>query len=602
MGDTATHALAAEQVIRVMRPIQEEEYVFLELGNWLTDTSQANDPYAFMKLKATIRAEYSGFLHRWLRVREQLVEPTLAELVGSLARPGSIPKVLRELVFISGWERFRRRGVDIGRYRRLFERYYTQYYPHEHLDFPPWPEGALLGERAATTFLVHDCGQSPIRSGRGANESAGSRRVLSYLDDQIVYVAESLTAIERDWVALRRRSDYDALRSERAEVLARLGHALHAVEDFYFHSNFVEFAWRQEAAALPESTPRRERVYRRRLRAPVAAGRAYSTRASDPAEAVFTGAFGGTDLYHSLADAAETMFAGVGANSGGLGALKQLVADSRVRRDPEQRKRLMGVYREFAARLVRRDSAARAVLRSLPIDRHSRVPLFRAIYWDHNSFLTLKPISPQWMEPFEDHNLGPFAEILKLMVKADEAHEASVARSRALDAAGADGSGAAEATDNGASAERIGSHSLMAKDSRNKQPFYQPALNLASFASAYVGHTLVQRVEALRAAAPPRVRREGPERSTFDEPMPLDWLHLLQHLLCHPSECTSRWHVHALRAAQQGEAVAGLSEHHHHRRRPLPPGRYAERILARTTTRNLEARYDSMARAAERGG
>jgi hypothetical protein len=145
---------------------------------------------------------------------------------------------------------------------------------------------------------------------------------------------------------------------------------------------------------------------------------------------------------------------------------------------------------------------------------------------------------------------GPLAFLLQMLCMADEAHEASEKKSAEFDRAA---NVADDATNNGASAENIGSHSLLAKDSPGKIPLYEPAMNLATRVATYIAEVMVRQVERRRMAAArfatdaPRLEGSGKPTNTLAEIPLVDWLHLLQHFLCHPDEAEERWYVEAMR-------------------------------------------------------
>jgi hypothetical protein len=60
------------------------------------------------------------------------------------ATPAISPRFLRNVSFFIGCEWFRRSPYNISsvHFREIFDDYFTQYFPHEHLDFPPWPHGS----------------------------------------------------------------------------------------------------------------------------------------------------------------------------------------------------------------------------------------------------------------------------------------------------------------------------------------------------------------------------------------------------------------------------------------------------------------------------
>ena len=109
----------------------------------------------------------------------------------------------------------------------VFEKFFTQYYPHEHTDQPPY---------------VWDASRRPART----DWYGPSRRQVTLVDKDIgvmnavdvhyvQYLSEGLSDLEQDW---RKIKDGDV--DGRRQMLVRLGKLLHGIEDWYFHSNVVE--------------------------------------------------------------------------------------------------------------------------------------------------------------------------------------------------------------------------------------------------------------------------------------------------------------------------------------------------------------------------
>jgi hypothetical protein len=145
---------------------------------------------------------------------------------------------------------------------------------------------------------------------------------------------------------------------------------------------------------------------------------------------------------------------------------------------------------------------------------------------------------------------GPINFLFEMLCRADVAHDASEKQSQKLDEAGIV---KYSATYNGASAENIGSHSLIAKDSKNKRPLYPQALNLAKRVATYVAEVMIRQVNRRQVAAA-RFELDAAARGGTGKPATtltsapcVDWLHLLQHFICHPSECESDWHLEAMK-------------------------------------------------------
>ncbi|BDV31603.1 hypothetical protein [Microbacterium terricola] len=117
--------------------------------------------------------------------------------------------------------------VPSRRVAEVFGEFFTQYYPHEHTDQPPY---------------VWDASQRPLRPqlyGSSQRQRDALDRPIGIMNvvdrDYIGYLAEGLSKIEDDWRALK---DNDS--AGRQRMLVRAGKLLHGVEDWFFHSNVVE--------------------------------------------------------------------------------------------------------------------------------------------------------------------------------------------------------------------------------------------------------------------------------------------------------------------------------------------------------------------------
>ncbi|MEU4295194.1 hypothetical protein AB0E63_43835 [Kribbella sp. NPDC026596] len=116
--------------------------------------------------------------------------------------------------------------IPANRVDEVYDEFFTQYYPHEHTDQPPY---------------VWDASKRPSKplyqpSRRQANLKDGDVGVMNAVDAHYVtYLAEGLAGLEDDWRALKREDS-----AGRQRLLVRLGKLLHGVEDWFFHSNVVE--------------------------------------------------------------------------------------------------------------------------------------------------------------------------------------------------------------------------------------------------------------------------------------------------------------------------------------------------------------------------
>lgn len=221
------------------------------LGNWITDVSQAVDPVAYDRLAydvpdliVAIAAKLNNLellsfkffdidLNK-LRIR---AEATLAVFKGGRdAKAGKAIKRGFKWIAYHKFVHADARGggrMDFAAFERVFDEQYTQYYPHEHLD--RWP----------------------------ANPSAPGddiTQVYPYLADDIKIVAGLIAQIDLEWAskAFIREAKNVPWKDDTDPAwnlwVAKLGHALHAVEDFFSHSNFIEHA----IEALAPDDPRRD--------------------------------------------------------------------------------------------------------------------------------------------------------------------------------------------------------------------------------------------------------------------------------------------------------------------------------------------------------
>lgn len=117
--------------------------------------------------------------------------------------------------------------IPPSRVTEIYGEFFTQYYPHEHSDQPPYVWDA--SKRPANRMYQPSRRQRSLADPRGGG-------VMNAVDVHYVrYLAEELTDVEQRWRALPRA---DA--TGRQRLLVRLGKLLHGIEDWFFHSNVVE--------------------------------------------------------------------------------------------------------------------------------------------------------------------------------------------------------------------------------------------------------------------------------------------------------------------------------------------------------------------------
>jgi hypothetical protein len=248
------------------------------LGNWLTDVSQTVDPVAYYEGSTKITGIMDGVINgvrtfeispewAWRPVRDLVVrglESMRGDLVNALGllgdahasdrqrsyREGDAAKACKKAFFVMGYYKFvhprkehpgERERIHYAAYKHVFSHRYTQYYPHEHLD--RWPpslteKGGYAGRRVTGTLSA---------DGRGTGNRSLSPHMYGYLRDDLEIAAGLLAQVDNEWArrTFSRGGPWgDDSDNTWNEWLAKLGHAMHGLEDYFAHSNFIEFALR----------------------------------------------------------------------------------------------------------------------------------------------------------------------------------------------------------------------------------------------------------------------------------------------------------------------------------------------------------------------
>lgn len=556
MGDVSTHAeimaFTAAQSRRDIgdSDIPEADYTYMELGNFLTDLSQFRDPVAFhaareQALREIIaehgrRAMFGGWARTWANAvfgtRSGRRHGELAEFLADLMRGAvhlffdddGLPSLGPALGLLGS----RRppllliHGIPPAQVSRVLGIHYTQYYPHEHLDFLP-PNRPLSVHRSDRLY------------------QRGRRGVIGYLDRYIQYLAESLSQLEDRWVRARAGR---LTSQQRRDFLVELGHLMHPVEDYFFHSNLPEiYQWQIVRGFHPRADPEveaglrvlvnnslagtalnarsvhlRRKLYRR-LRYPVWDRRQQPARTSeDASDLAYTGGFGQSDVWHTLGGALESFEPPLALLPSHLDPRNtQLVL---FRLLLSRRERELMVSRDTSEDLMdeHRDQLRRGDYITAIDDWQARglvcrhaADRFRAAFArdlraanDHGGW--------KWDFPGPG---GVLITMLNLMQTERTAATQVLARLN-----GNTDSMYETATDNGSGEEVIGTHTLMSKDSTDKEPMRPEAVALAKHASAGVATELLRRVYS------PTPADHG-----------IDWLSLLQYYIRGPARRSGTW-------------------------------------------------------------
>jgi len=562
MGDLSTHKQIFQQVVRpALRSVglSEADTQCFELGNWLRDVSQFRDPYSFQLKKIEKFEGLRKRIERW-GIRDE-VRNLLNELLGPHhvydkdakdkdlgIVSGALGEWFRHMLIALGVYSFRVTSLPFAnhvpqdQFLRIFAQHFTQYYPHEHLDFPPTGDPKVLGDWS-------------LGSERAQDHKGPRRRILAYLDDFIDYIAGQLWLAELTLKSSLANQPSDQADSETRrkwheslqDALVRLGKASHAIEDYYFHSNFTELAklhatlgQRAENIELqrffhvPDVATRTEkdkRTWFRRIRAPLLEkdnrrNSVLNTSSSEYARYVYTGMFGQEDVFYTFGDAFENI-ASSGAKEFFVGTLDSTLFKFLL--IPEERAKLVKPKGNTVA--MNEDAVEAASdqhdqevkqgkhLTNLAATLGGIAPLLSASIRRANEIDYTLALAFDGIKLWEGH-IG--AVLLTLAANVEAAEQNSKSRAAEMDKHPQDKFYLS--SDNGNSSENIGSHTLMAKDSLLKLPLRDEADAFARFAVKVVMTTFARQL-----ARPTRTQQF------------VDWGEFLRRLMCHPTQAPGDW-------------------------------------------------------------
>jgi hypothetical protein len=542
MGDVQTHAEIARSVVPLLGT---PEAPIFEVGNWLTDVSQFRDPFAHIGGKPRIYIEmlnhFAG-IPRFANLGDVFLgmDDYLDELCGVAGtgrvigtRPGADPAKDRPddgmlarwfraiLVLITcNPERLAPLKLQPGlttfskaELKAVFDARFTQYFPHEHVDFPPFPPNLpQRGTREPSTVTADGQAGSPVR------------QLHDYTEKQLVYLGDLLTRIERDWA---HPTGVDPAR--RRELVAEFGHASHAIEDWFFHSNFVETCWKiahpadpAPHAVLPPAPPEDvenlgpaptentfQRRYHRRLRSPRFKGSSdtLDPDASDPVALLFTGSYGSNDLFFSLIDAL-----------GHVIGTRPTVTDLHTEILLQLHLALFGTEQEQEKAL--KDWLDLCTSGKLVTAARVAVAAHKIEQFEADAIIEISQIEKHLAETYSVIGLGVLGLVQQMFAKGRATVKTSLERGAEIDVDPAH-QVADDRSDNGSPGENLGSHSLLCKDSVRKEPLREATLRLARYTATYVARTMASRMPANNPTNPDQF---------------VDWLELLRYFITHPAQ------------------------------------------------------------------
>lgn len=242
------------------------------LGNWLTDLSQIDDPVAFKggrdKIKDIINSVISYLLNEVYYKNAKKLFP-LARFINDVhtaqeALLNAIDwlfnaflekqengmthwrTVVMSGVMLKGYFKFvhpAKKGdplrMDLEAYLAIVNKRFTAYYPHEHLDRPVNPSptrSTVSGQTDYDDRLAHGPESKPLQQ---------KYDLYKYLRDHIKIISGILTDLDQKWASRYLQPAGGKVTDNDIDWnlgLAELGHAVHQIEDFFAHSNFIEHA------------------------------------------------------------------------------------------------------------------------------------------------------------------------------------------------------------------------------------------------------------------------------------------------------------------------------------------------------------------------
>jgi len=519
-----------------------ENLGYFLLGNWFTDMSQGIAPVDYAATMTDARnegvdsAKKDSWFLRYLVpdfIIHYKANQFVRELVGSPPpKDSAMAEWFKNAAYVAGWIEFCYKSgpagklegqgagpIDFDEYDRIFngkksgkskvKGRYSQYFPHEHFD--RWPMDRT---------------------------EKSERKVYKYIEDHIQNIAELLTLVERDLAKIISEQT-DKNKEKFHDMLAEFGYALHTAEDYWAHTNYVDFAM-HSIGDIP-GDPKQHRIHERRLLRDKTPRTKMFTEPGETEDEthVVGGYFDGVDTRFSLTQIYTGMKEKLQTGNEMLGVSRDYI-DWRNQKTHNQRVRYKNNLKVKQDRLGMPQKVRDAELAFIQLD------------WKMMDDWDGKCVS--WVL---EKMLKEGKEYGDKTFNADDGHGGKVRY-----------------------AERVGSHSLIAKDDKTKQPGFEYAMNLAKLVDEYIMKTM------LRGLAISEVKAKPKAKTTIKVKKFVDWVELLQYFMGHPDEAPKEWWKSAMKSG---------SGDHEHQLKFIENEEMNERAKLNTRAR-LEEEHNSMIR------
>lgn len=420
----------------------------------------------------------------------------------------------------------------------------------------------------------------------------GSRGIIQFVEEYIQLLSEELSKLELDW---KEKRNLTKKSPERHDILVGFGKALHTVEDYFFHTNFVELhLWntkrRQYSSVEPEeifkarfskdalkayrnyrgyneygtensaidsdvgNQTRWRRKLMRRLRYPVydSQNRLSTSESLSSLNLIYPGGFESKDMFHTMAGALESMEAllagfdklgsevpaafrsSLGLSTSGSLRESELVL-IRTLFNKEERTRLDNDPDYLKSQIVRHVEQLNSNIYEKNIEYFHKLGFLnqqaansfsKAVTLDKGveSLHSQTPGCSGFLIQFLAEAQGELNDSRRESIRKDSEHNGTPNEGNVLD----------ERSDNGASGEAVGTHTLLSKDTPKSQPLHEDSEVLGKFASLAVVRLLLTEINENR-----------------DSGTGLDWDRILRHLIRFPSARPTTWETQALKYFRQ---------------------------------------------------